>query len=60
VGFVADSVPRWVQLFDALGRAVSQQDLPAPATSLTLKLASLPKGYYLLRCGTSTGRLQVD
>lgn len=60
VSFTADAVPRAVYLLDVLGREVRQGVLPARATTLTMSLASLPSGSYLLRCGNSTQRLLVE
>lgn len=60
VSLPATAAPRPVQLFDALGREVRRLELPARATSLKMNLVGLPSGCYLLRCGTSSGRLLVD
>lgn len=60
LSLTADAAPRPVQLLDALGREVRRLELPAHTTSLTLSTVGLPSGYYLLRCGASTGRLAVD
>jgi hypothetical protein len=48
------------QLYDALGREVGRQPVPAHATELMLSLTGLPPGLYLLRCGAATGQLIVD
>ncbi|MGI4761771.1 MAG: hypothetical protein ACRYF0_13770 [Janthinobacterium lividum] len=60
LSFMAATASRPVQLLDALGREMRRQELPAHATSLTFSLAGLPGGCYLLRCGTTIGRLVVD
>lgn len=51
---------RPVLLLDALGREVRRFELSAQLTSLPLNLTGLPGGSYLLRCGTSAGRLLVE
>ena len=58
----AETIPtsRPVQLFDALGRELRRQQLPARATAATLDVAGLTPGFYLVRCGTATGKLQVE
>jgi hypothetical protein len=48
------------QLYDALGRGVGHQPVPAHAKELTLSLTDLPPGLYLLRCGVATGQLVVN
>lgn len=60
ISLEADAAPRLVQLLDVLGREVYRKELPAHATSLTMSVAGLPSGYYVLHCGASTGRLVVD
>jgi uncharacterized delta-60 repeat protein len=49
-----------VQLYDALGREVGRQPVPAHATELMLSLTGLPPGLYLLRCGAAMGQLIVN
>ena len=58
----AETIPtsRPVQLFDVLGREVRCQQLPARATAATLDVAGLAPGFYLVRCGIATGKLQVE
>ena len=53
----AASRPRQVQLLDALGRPVLTQPVTAPA--LTLDLATLPPGVYLLRVQYASGETSV-
>ncbi|GAA4037419.1 hypothetical protein GCM10022409_23040 [Hymenobacter glaciei] len=56
----ASAATRRVQLFDALGREVRRQQLPAHTRATTLDVAGLTPGLYVVRCGTSTNRLQVE
>jgi uncharacterized delta-60 repeat protein len=49
-----------VQLYDALGREVRREAVPAHATELTLSLNGLLSGLYLVRCGPTTGHLVVE
>jgi uncharacterized delta-60 repeat protein len=48
------------QLYDALGREVGHQPVPAHAQELTLSLTGLHPGLYLLRCGAATGQLVIE
>ena len=57
---MATSTDRAVTVFDALGRAVHEQALPARTTTATLALSGLPSGLYLVRCGAATSRLRVE
>ncbi|GAB3576007.1 T9SS type A sorting domain-containing protein [Hymenobacter daeguensis] len=54
------SAARPVQVFDALGREVRRQQLPARTTEATLDVAGLAPGLYMVRCGAAASRLQVD
>jgi hypothetical protein len=56
----ASPAARLVQLFDALGREVRRQVLPARAIAATLNVAGLAPGLYVVSCGAATSRLQVD
>ena len=56
----ASAAARPVRLLDALGREMRQQELPARATGATLDVAGLVPGLYLVRCGGTTKRLQVE
>ncbi|UOQ52617.1 T9SS type A sorting domain-containing protein [Hymenobacter cellulosivorans] len=49
-----------VLVFDALGREVRRQTVPARSTTLTLNVAGLTPGLYVVRYGTATGRLVVE
>lgn len=49
-----------VQLYDALGREVRRETVPAHVTEQALALSGLPPGLYLVRCGTTTGQLVVE
>jgi hypothetical protein len=51
---------REVVVLDALGRAVRRQVVPARAAAVTLSVAGLAPGLYLVRCGAATGRLVVE
>ncbi|GAB2854206.1 T9SS type A sorting domain-containing protein [Hymenobacter ruber] len=51
---------RPVQVLDALGREVRRQELPARANTVTLDVAGLTPGLYMVRCGVATSRLQVE
>jgi hypothetical protein len=51
---------RALQLFDAVGREVRRQVLPAHTTSLVVEGAGLPVGAYTVRCGAATGRLIME
>jgi hypothetical protein len=51
---------RPVQVFDALGRQVRRQELPARTKSTALDVAGLAPGMYVVRCGTAASRLQVE
>ena len=48
------------RLYDALGREVRHQPVPAYSQELTLLLHGLSPGLYLLRCGTTIGQLVVE
>ncbi|MDO7848001.1 T9SS type A sorting domain-containing protein [Hymenobacter sp. M29] len=47
-------------LFDAQGREVRRQRIPAHATVTTLDLTGLTPGLYVVRCGTASGKLVVE
>ena len=59
---VAAARPQGVSLLDVLGKTVLTQE--AAGTELTLNVASLPRGVYLLRVayanGTTTRRVVLD
>jgi hypothetical protein len=48
---------RTVQVFDAVGREVRRQVLPAHTTAVAVEVAGLPLGAYTVRCEEATGRL---
>ena len=56
----ASAAPRPVQLFDALGREVRRQQLPARTRAATLDVAGLAPGLYVVRCGPGASRLRVE
>ncbi|GAA4368909.1 hypothetical protein GCM10023185_42080 [Hymenobacter saemangeumensis] len=56
----ATAQARTVQVLDALGRQVKQQQLPARATSALLELSGLSSGVYLVRCGAAMAKLVVE
>lgn len=47
-------------MFDALGRPARTYPLPARATAVTLDLAGLAPGLYVVRCGPALGKLMVE
>ncbi|MBH8559946.1 T9SS type A sorting domain-containing protein [Hymenobacter negativus] len=51
---------RPVQVLDALGREVRRQELPARTNTITLNVAGLTPGLYMVRCGAAASRLQVE
>jgi hypothetical protein len=51
---------RYVLMLNVLGQVVRRQLLPAQATTTRLDLTGLPRGVYLVQCGTSTARLLVE
>jgi hypothetical protein len=57
---VAAAQARPVQVFDATGRRVRQQVLPATATTLTLDLAGLRAGVYVVRLGALARQFVVE
>lgn len=50
----------WLSLFDATGRLVRQQPVPAGSTGTSLSVAGLPAGLYTVRVGFSSARLMVE
>ena len=56
----ASAAVRAVLVFDALGREVRRQQLPARSTAATLDVVGLTPGIYLVRCGPATQLLQVE
>ena len=55
----ASAATRPVQLFDALGREVRHQLLPARTRAATLDVAGLAPGLYVVRCGPAASRLRL-
>ena len=51
---------RPVQVFDAVGREVRRQVLPAHTTAIAVEVVGLPLGAYTVRCGEATGRLLLE
>ncbi|MBF9222812.1 T9SS type A sorting domain-containing protein [Hymenobacter ruricola] len=51
---------RAVTVLDALGRTVRRATLPALATTLTLPVAGLAPGVYVVRAGEASGRLLIE
>lgn len=51
---------RAVQVFDALGREVAHQLVPAHTTATTLNVSSLAAGVYIVRCGEVAARLAIQ
>jgi hypothetical protein len=49
-----------VFLVDALGRPVRTYAVPANAAAVTLDLAGLAPGLYVVRCGAASGKLVVE
>lgn len=49
-----------LEVFNALGRQVWSQPIPAVGAKTSLSLAELPKGIYILRCGALTQRLILE
>lgn len=56
----ASAAPRPVQLFDALGREVRRQQVPARTRATTLDVAGLAPGLYVVRSGPAASRLRVE
>ncbi len=51
---------RPVQVFDAVGREVRRQVLPAHTTAIAVEVIGLPLGAYTVRCGEAAGRLIME
>ncbi len=49
-----------LELFDAVGRLVHSQSVPARDPETTISLTGLPAGVYVLRCGPLSQRVNIE